>query len=137
MPQRHRCDVCDTDDMIRLGSVVMGCEDVPRAAAFWAAALGYDTVPLEGTRNEFTILRPPSGVGTRIGLQRAETPVQEHPRVHIDVIVASAAEQQAEVERLLRLGAARVDWDEYPDDPDFIVLADTEGNRFCVVNADE
>jgi hypothetical protein len=28
----------------------------------------------------------------------------------------------------------RVDWDRYPDDPDFIVLADTEGNRFCIVN---
>ena len=28
----------------------------------------------------------------------------------------------------------RVDWDLYPDDPDFVVLADTEGNRFCVVD---
>lgn len=30
--------------------------------------------------------------------------------------------------------AGRVDWDSYPDDPDFIVLADTEGNRFCIVD---
>ena len=28
----------------------------------------------------------------------------------------------------------RVDWDRYPDDPDFVVLADTEGNRFCVID---
>jgi hypothetical protein len=34
----------------------------------------------------------------------------------------------------LSLGAERVDWDLYPEDPDFIVLADTEGNRFCVVD---
>lgn len=27
-----------------------------------------------------------------------------------------------------------VDWDSYPADPDFIVLADTEGNRFCIVD---
>ena len=40
----------------------------------------------------------------------------------------------AEVERLVALGAERVDWDLYPDDPDFIVLADTEGNRFCVID---
>ncbi|MGH3097804.1 MAG: VOC family protein [Streptosporangiales bacterium] len=32
------------------------------------------------------------------------------------------------------LGAKRVEWD-YPDDADFVVLADTEGNLFCVVNA--
>jgi hypothetical protein len=32
------------------------------------------------------------------------------------------------------LGAERVDWDLYPEDPDFVVLADTEGNRFCVVD---
>ena len=30
--------------------------------------------------------------------------------------------------------AVRVGWDSYPDDPDFIVLADTEGNRFCIVD---
>jgi Glyoxalase-like domain len=38
------------------------------------------------------------------------------------------------VERLVGLGAERVDWDMYPDDPDFIVLADTEGNLFCVID---
>ena len=48
--------------------------------------------------------------------------------------VASAAEQEAEADRLISLGAVRVSWDSYPDDPDFIVLADTEGNRFCIVD---
>jgi len=123
--------------MVRLGSIVMGAEDVGRAAAFWSAALDYEVVALEGTGNEFTILRPPSLIGTRIGLQKAETPVQEQPRVHIDLLVSSAEEQGAEVDRLVALGAERVEWQEYPHDPDFIVLADTEGNRFCVVNADE
>ncbi len=28
-----------------------------------------------------------------------------------------------------------MEWDTYPDDPDFVVLADTEGNRFCIVDA--
>jgi hypothetical protein len=32
------------------------------------------------------------------------------------------------------LGARRVDWDSYPEDPDFIVLEDPEGNRFCIVD---
>jgi hypothetical protein len=38
------------------------------------------------------------------------------------------------VERLIGLGARQVEW-EYPDDANFVVLADTEGNVFCVVNA--
>ena len=46
----------------------------------------------------------------------------------------STSQNAAEVERLISLGAERVDWDLYPEDPDFIVLADTEGNRFCVVD---
>ena len=34
----------------------------------------------------------------------------------------------------MAIGAERVDWDSYPDDPDFIVLADPDGNRFCIVD---
>lgn len=48
--------------------------------------------------------------------------------------VADAREQEAEAARLISLGARRVDWDSYPEDPDFIVLEDPEGNRFCIVD---
>ena len=54
--------------------------------------------------------------------------------VSIGMVVMGAAEQAAEVRRLVGLGAEKVDWDRYPDDPDFVVLADPEGNRFCIVN---
>lgn len=37
-------------------------------------------------------------------------------------------------ERLVVVGAQPVDWDSYPDDPDFVVLADPDGNRFCIVD---
>ena len=43
-----------------------------------------------------------------------------------------ATDWKAEVERLLGLGARHVDW-HYPDDADYVVLADPDGNRFCVV----
>ena len=62
------------------------------------------------------------------------TPVQDHPRIHLDLYAGDAADQEAEVARLISLGAARVDWDSYPDDADFVVLADPEGNRFCVID---
>ena len=48
--------------------------------------------------------------------------------------VADPAEQRAEAVRLVGLGATRLDWDSYPDDPDFVVLADPDGNPFCIVD---
>lgn len=55
--------------------------------------------------------------------------------MHLDLWVADEDEQRAEVERLVSLGARRVDW-AYPEGADFVVLADTEGNLFCVVRAE-
>ena len=121
--------------MIRLGTIVLGAADVDRAVQFWSHVLGYDPVHFPDSENDFTILVPPSGEGTRVALQRSETPAEEHPRTHLDLVVDTAAEQAAEIERLVDLGATRVQWDTYPADPDFVVLADPEGNRFCVVDA--
>jgi catechol 2,3-dioxygenase-like lactoylglutathione lyase family enzyme len=121
--------------VVRLGSIVLGADDVERAVAFWSAALGYEPVRFPGEENGFTILVPPSGEGTRVAIQRAETPADVHPRIHVDLVVDSADEQAAEIDRLVELGARRVAWDSYPADPDFVVLADPDGNRFCIVDA--
>jgi len=40
----------------------------------------------------------------------------------------------AEVERLRALGATEVHWDKRPPDADYVILADPEGNRFCVID---
>ncbi|MDF5751429.1 VOC family protein [Spongiactinospora sp. TRM90649] len=118
--------------MLRIGTVVMGVEDVPRAVEFWTTALGY--VLREEMDADWAVLVPPDGRGFGLALGLSETPLQEEPRVHLDLYAADAAEQAAEVERLISLGASRVKWDRYPDNPDFVVLADTEGNRFCVID---
>ncbi len=112
---------------------MLGVADVPRAAAFWTEALGY--VAREQTKDTWVVLEPAKGAGVQLALGYSETQVQEHPRVHLDLYVEDAAEQTAEIERLVSLGAQHVDWDLYPDDPDFVVLADPEGNRFCVINS--
>ena len=119
--------------MLTFGVVVLGVIDRQRAIDFWCATLGYQ-VREDGFGGWATVLVPPGGSGTIIALQRSETPPEDHPRLHFDLHVASAAEQEAEADRLISLGAVRVSWDSYPDDPDFIVLADTEGNRFCIVD---
>ena len=124
----------ETCVVLRLGTIVLGAADVDRAATFWGNVFGYEAVTFPDADDDFTILVPPDRVGTRIAVHQSRTPVQEQPRVHLDLVVDTRAEQSSEIERLLGLGAIRVPWD-YPGDPDFVVLADTEGNRFCIVDA--
>ena len=115
--------------MLKVGTVVIGVEDIARAKAFWSAALGF--VPREPGDATWVVLVPPNGIGSGVALAKSETEVQQHPRVHLDLY---ADDQAAEVQRLLDLGATRVEWDFYREDSDFVVLADTEGNRFCVID---
>lgn len=113
--------------------VALGVTDIQRAAEFWSAALGYQ-LREDGFGGWAKVLVPPDGTGTAIALQLSRTPVQDYPRLHFDLHVADADEQEAEAARLVSLGAKRIVWDSYPEDPDFIVLEDPEGNRFCVVD---
>jgi catechol 2,3-dioxygenase-like lactoylglutathione lyase family enzyme len=117
--------------VLRIGSTVMGVGDVRRATAFWTAALGY--VPREPGDGTWVVLVPRDGPGAQLSLGLSETPLQDHPRLHLDLYAGDEADRAAEVERLVALGASRVDWPDYPDGADYVVLADTEGNRFCVV----
>jgi catechol 2,3-dioxygenase-like lactoylglutathione lyase family enzyme len=120
--------------VLRIGTVVVGVQDVHRAMAFWTAALGFVPRREVAPEDDFIVLVPPDGQGYGLALDTSETPVQEHPRIHLDLYAGDAADQAAEVERLVGLGATRVDWDRYPEDPDFVVLADPDGNRFCVID---
>ncbi|WP_460655763.1 VOC family protein [Kribbella endophytica] len=119
--------------MIRLGYPVVGVADVVVASTFWTAALDLVESP-EWARDTWrTLVRRTDGERV-LGLMRSDSPAEKHPRIHLDVLVDSTAEQETEVERLVGLGAQRVEWDSYPPDPDFVVLADPDGNVFCVVD---
>jgi catechol 2,3-dioxygenase-like lactoylglutathione lyase family enzyme len=119
--------------VLKFGVVALGVSDVQRAAQFWSAALGY-TLREDGFGGWAKILMPPDEAGTAIALQLSQTQPQAHPRLHFDLHVTDVSEQESEAARLVSLGARRVDWDSYPEDPDFIVLEDPDGNRFCIVD---
>lgn len=120
--------------MLRVGTVVVGVENLERAITFWTKALHYQPKRDVGPADDFVILVPAAGDGTHIALDVSESPVQTHPRVHLDLYAGDADDQAAEIQRLIGLGATRVDWDHYPEQPDFVVLSDPEGNRFCVID---
>ncbi len=115
---------------LTIGSIVLRVDDLARQAAFWSAALDY--VPRDEKSDDFVLLRPRNGVGPNLSLDRQRSTLQIPPRIHLDLY---AADQAAEVQRLLALGATEVHWSRRPADADYVILADPEDNRFCVVDA--
>ena len=115
--------------MIRVGSIVLRVDDLQLQTEFWEAALGY--VRREDDSDDFVLLRPRDGVGPNVSLDRVRSTLQIPPRIHLDLYTD---DQAGEVERLLALGATEVHWDKRPPDADYVILADPEGNRFCVVD---
>jgi predicted enzyme related to lactoylglutathione lyase len=116
--------------MLKIGGIVIRVKDLGRQAEFWMAALDYvprDPGPPEGN----VVLRPRNGPGPNVDLDTARSELHVPPRIHLDLY---ADDQAAEVARLKLLGATEVHWDRMPPDADFVILADPEGNRFCVID---
>ncbi len=116
--------------MLGIGSIVIRVTDLAGQRAFWERALDY--VAREPVEDDFVILQPRTGQGVSISLDVVPSPRMLPPRIHLDLY---ADDQLAEVERLATLGAREVHWDGRPDDADYIIMEDPEGNRFCVIDA--
>lgn len=110
----------------------------PQAA--WEAFLEDAGVP-EDQRNSASALEDPDGVGPRIFFQQVPEGKTAKNRVHLDVRTAPdlrdderMAALETECDRLLALGATRIERHEpeHPTDLGFIVMADPEGNEFCL-----
>jgi catechol 2,3-dioxygenase-like lactoylglutathione lyase family enzyme len=113
----------------RFTELVIDCHDPETLAAFWQEVLGCPTVDRGGDDDPFVSI---SGGGTPVEIVFAPVPEAKEVknRVHIDVN-ATDRDQADEVERLLALGARRVDVGQ--GDVSWVVLADPEGNEFCVL----
>ncbi|QGV76906.1 VOC family protein [Streptomyces ficellus] len=95
---------------------------------FWSQALGW---PLVWDQDEETAIRSPHG-GPKItwGGPPVARKVGKN-RLHFDVAPPAGVDQQAEVERLVSLGAKRIDIGQ--SDVEWVVMADPDGNEFCVM----
>jgi len=116
--------------VLRIGSIVLRVDDVRRQTEFWQAALGYVRRD-DGASDDFVLLGPPDGVGPHLSLDQVRAALQIPPRLHLDLYTD---DQAGEVTRLIALGATEIHWDKRPPDADYVILADPEGNRFCVVD---
>jgi hypothetical protein len=112
----------------RFAQWTLDVHDVPRMAEFWSAALGYR---IDRGEDGNVHLWPPDG-GLSVWLQRTGAAKAGKNRNHPD-LVAAGGDVEAEVARLLELGATRADVGQKGDEG-FTVLADPEGNEFCVLH---
>jgi hypothetical protein len=112
----------------RFTELVIDCADPERVAAFWAAALGYTVLDREA---DGTIeIGLPSGAPPTLLFQRVPESKTVKNRLHIDVR-AVGTDQATELQRLLGLGARQIDIGQ--GDVTWVVLADPEGNEFCLL----
>lgn len=105
--------------------VTFDCSDPAKLASWWAEQFGGDTQEL--IPGEFiAVIRPE---GPRLGFQKVPDPTPGKNRVHLDF---SAADVDAEVSRLEAAGASRIGQHRIGDHFRWVVLADPDGNAFCV-----
>ena len=115
--------------MLTIGSIVIRVDDLERQKAFWTEALDYAVRDMGA--DDFVLLKPKDGNGPNVSLDRVRSEVHIPPRIHLDLYTE---DQAGEVQRLVSLGATEVHWDKRPPDADYVILADPEGNRFCVID---
>ena len=117
--------------MLIVGSIVIRVHDLARHRTFWSSALDYVARDPEAYNDDGVVLTPRVGSGPNVTLDTMRSDLQIPPRIHLDLY---ASDQEREVARLKTLGASEVEWKNMPEGADFVIMADPEGNRFCVIN---
>ncbi|WP_319435739.1 VOC family protein [Mycobacterium sp. RTGN5] len=113
---------------LRFTEICIDAHDINALSSFWSTVLGWPTEP---TEDGDVLLRAPSGDGPDWLFVPVPDDKIVKNRIHFDF---TPDDQQAEVERVLALGARHVDIGQ--GDETWVVLADPEGNEFCILSAD-
>jgi catechol 2,3-dioxygenase-like lactoylglutathione lyase family enzyme len=112
---------------LKVGSIVIHCYEFEKMIEFWREALRYRY--RETPSADWAVLTDPSGRGPNLSFQKRERKRERRNWIHLDLYTG---DQRGETERLIRLGAKPYPW-RYPEDADYLVLEDPDGNLFCLV----
>ena len=115
----------------RITALAIDCTDAERLAEFWTEVLGWRV-----TERDEAGIRIEAGGGAPFAIDFLvvpDGPKRSKNRLHLDVN-ATDRDQDAELARLLGLGAVEVDIGQGPD-VSWHVLADPEGNEFCLLRS--
>lgn len=113
----------------RFTELVVDCHDPRRLGEFWSALLGYKVTDED---DNIVFIQGAEGSGPGILFLKVPDEKVVKNRLHIDVNPVDR-EQHEEVERILALGATKIDIGQ--GDQSWVVLADPEGNEFCVLQS--
>ncbi len=110
---------------VELATLCFSALDPARLARFWAGFLGWETL-------DSTTLLPPDDTGFRLRFLPTSEPKSRPNQMHFDLTSDSLEQQQETVARALSLGGQPYDAGQLPEEG-HVVLADPEGNEFCVI----
>jgi len=113
----------------RLVALCIDANDPPALARFWAGVLGWE---ITDDPHDGVALLPNDDTGFRIRFLPTEEQKAGQNRMHFDLTSASLEDQQQTVARSLALGGRHIDVGQRPEEG-HVVLADPEGNEFCVI----
>jgi len=113
----------------RLHALCFDANDPLRLAGFWAGVLGRE---LADDPHDGVVLLPSDDTGFRIRFPATQEQKVGRNRMHFDLTSTSLEDQQQTVARSLALGARHIDVGQRPEEG-HVVLADPEGNEFCVI----
>jgi predicted enzyme related to lactoylglutathione lyase len=114
-----------SNDHPQLNAIIIDCHDPERLAVFWGALLGR---PVAGRMGPYVFLKRENDLA--VGFQRSTEPKNGKNRIHLDLGSADPAAEQRRVECL---GGRRL---EGYEEGGFLVMADPEGNEFCLIPKD-
>jgi predicted enzyme related to lactoylglutathione lyase len=117
---------------VRLHHIVVDARDLPALARFWTQALGWEILSERPTE---IVIGTDENAPVGICFMPVTEPKAIKNRLHLD-LTSSSEDREQEIERLLALGARRVDIGQTGTES-WTVLADPEGNEFCVVRPKE
>ena len=120
----------------RISHTSIDCQDAYTLSLFWSQVLGFAPDPDEPDEpgDEECLLIAPDG-GQRLLFIEVPEPKTVKNRLHLDLMPVEGTRDQ-ELERLLALGARVVDDLRVPDGTGWVVLADPEGNEFCILRSE-
>jgi len=117
---------------VRIKSITFECADPYRLAQFWLQLTGFGEAPDHGNApgDREAVLLSPDG---SLALLFSAVPEPRHVknRLHLDLVPVTGRRDE-EVGQLVRIGARMVDDQRQPDGGGWVVLADPEGNEFCI-----
>jgi predicted enzyme related to lactoylglutathione lyase len=113
----------------RLVALTFDANDPRRLARFWSGVLGWETA---GDSPDGIELLPSDDTGFRLRFSATQEQKSGPNQMHLDLTSTSLEDQQETVARALELGARHIDVGQRPEEG-HVVLADLEGNEFCVI----